>query len=209
MVLEKYKYLNFSQIKMVQPFSVQEKLKARGAILFTPQEFVRIFPLSLTKAKYFLETYTKKGLFERLKKGLYGLKGALPHEEVIANALYRPSYISFEYALAKYGIIPEMPYVVTSATTKATCSFSIRGREFSYRKIKKEAFAGYLPVREDDHTFFIAEPEKALVDYFYFLSLGKVPKNDRMRVKNLNKEKLIQYAQLYKRPSLIELVKDL
>ncbi|MBI3335602.1 MAG: hypothetical protein HY001_03845 [Candidatus Portnoybacteria bacterium] len=194
---------------MVHPFIVQEELKARGVFLFTPQDFARIFRLLPPRAKYFLETYTKKGLFERLKKGLYAIKGALPREEVIANALCRPSYISFEYALAKYGILPEMPYVVTSATTKTTCKFTIRGREFSYIKIKKEAFTGYLPSKEDDHTIFIAEPEKALVDYLYFVSLGKVLKNDRMRVGNLNKEKVIHYAQLFRRPGLLKLVADL
>jgi len=194
---------------ILHPLSVQGELIDRGTLLFTLREFSRIFHISPVGTKYFLETYAKKGLFTRLKKGLYGLKRHLPPEGEIANALYRPSYISFEYALAKYGIIPEMPYSITSATVKPTRTFSVAGKTFSYFKIKKQFFTGYLSSKEEERVVLIAEPEKALVDYLYFVSLGKKFYNDRLNIANLNKEKIIKYAGLFKRSGLMKLVKKL
>ena len=195
--------------KIIRPFAIQEKLEEKGMTLFTPNEFWRLFSLSPEKTKYFLETYTKQGLFIRLKKGIYALKRKYPNEEVIANTLYKPSYISLEYALAVYGIIPESPYTITSVTTKATASFVALGREFSYTKIKKMAFTGYVPKKAGDRTYFIADPEKAVADYMYFVALGKRSPNDRMTIGRLNRKKIERYAKLYNRPKLNALIKTL
>lgn len=195
--------------KFSQPVRVTKELRKRSISLFTQREFSRLFHTSVAQTKYFLETYVKKGLFVRLRQGLYALEDDLPSEEIIANALCQPSYISFEYALSTYGVIPEMPYTITSATTNITCNFNIQGKEFSYSRIKKQAFTGYRPEGENEDTFLIAEPEKALVDYFYFVSLGKKQLNDRLYIKNLDQEKIIQYAELYQRPGLMKLIKDL
>jgi len=191
---------------LLKPLPVREELLKRGVTIFTPQDFQRIFPTTKSKTKYFLEEYTKGGLFLRLKKGLYTLKSDPPPEEEIANFLYRPSYISFEYALATYNVLPEMPYSVTSATTKPTRTFTAGEKTFSYFTIKREAFTGYLPVKRAERTVLLAEPEKALVDYLYFVSLGKKPQNDRLNTANLDKQKVLQYASLYQRTGLEQLV---
>lgn len=185
--------------------AVHDALQEKGVALFTPQEFSRIFKVSPRQTRYFLEAYTKRGLLVRLKQGLYALKEMVPNEEVIANALYKPSYISLEYALARYGIIPEMPYTITSVTTRATASFSVRDKEFSYKKIKRKAFTGYRPERVGEQTIFIADPEKALVDYLYFVSLGKKTLNDRLMLSRLDRKKVISYAKLFGREGLSEL----
>lgn len=53
----------------------------------------------------------------KLKRGLYETnENADPL--TIANALLSPSYISFETALAYYGMIPERVYAIKSATFK-------------------------------------------------------------------------------------------
>ncbi len=148
----------------------------------------------------------------RLKKGLYAFEGRLPTGEEIANALYRPSYISFEYALAKHSIIPEAIYTITSATTKPTRTFETNNLGFEYFKIKKQAFTGYVLVKEGaarTSNVLIAEPEKAVVDYLYFVSLGKRQPNDRMNIRGLNRKKIIRYANLYGRRGLMKLIEKL
>ena len=145
----------------------------------------------------------------RLKKGLYGLKTDLPSEEELANRLYQPSYISFEYALASYNILPEMTYSVTSASTKPTRTFMVDDKVFSYFTIKKEAYTGYILIKREGKSFLMAQPEKALVDYLYFVVLGKKPNNDRLNVSSLQKEKLFEYAALYEREKLTNLVEEL
>jgi len=191
---------------LLKPISVRERLLNLGIRIFTPLEFTRIFPVQPHVTKYFLEKQVKEGLLLRLKPGLYTLKTDPPGEEEIANALYKPSYISFEYALAYYRILPEMPYTVTSATTKPTRLFSVQNKEYSFRTLKESSFAGYVLQKNGNRSFLIAEPEKALVDYFYFVYLNQTPQNDRFRLQNLNRAKIMNYAKLFTRPGLIKLL---
>lgn len=193
---------------LMKPLLVREELLKRSISVFSPWEFEKLFKLSPNRAKYFLEEESKLGLFLRLKKGLYTLKTDIPREQEIANRLYKPSYLSFEYALAYYNIMPEMVYSIISATTKPTREFDVQGISFNYFKIKKQAFTGYQLVRAQERSFFIAEPEKALVDYLYFVSLGKKGKNDRLNVSSLDKQKALSYAALYDRVSLNKLIEE-
>ncbi|MFZ1240729.1 MAG: hypothetical protein WAV74_10830 [Anaerolineae bacterium] len=193
---------------LLKPLSVRQVLLGKTTTIFTPQDFQRIFHTTGSKAKYFLETYTQNGLFLRLKKGLYTLQSDLPPEEEIANLLYRPSYVSFEYALSTYNILLEMAYSVTSATTQPTRTFQVGERTFSYFTIKRGAFTGYIPVKRAERTVLLAEPEKALVDYLYFVSLGKKPRNDRLRTTELDQQKIRFYATLYQRTGLDKLIEE-
>lgn len=193
---------------LLKPLQVREELLKRHIRIFSLHEFERLFHTPAYTTKYFLEKQTMRGLFVRLKKGMYALKTDFPSEEEIANALYKPSYISFEYALAYYGVLPEMPYSVTCATTKPTRVFTTASLSFGYYTIKKRAFTGYSLVTSDTKSFCIADPEKALVDYLYFETLGKRPHNDRFILKNIQKEKVQAYAELYARKSLNRYVKD-
>jgi len=187
-----------------KPLLVREELLQRKLRIFTPLEFGRVFHTSSYTTKYFLEQQVHEGLLTRLKRGVYALKTDLPSEEEIANKLYMPSYISFEYALAYYNLIPEMPYTITSATTKPTRLFTLQEKAFSYRSIKEEAYTGYSLQKVGERQFLIAEPEKALVDYLYFMVLGKVGRNDRLIVSTLKKERILFYASLYNREKLIQ-----
>lgn len=194
---------------LLKPLLVREKLLEGRLRLFTGVEFVRLFPGSQDKVKYFLERQTKLGLFVRLKKGLYMLKTDPAGETEIANRLYQPSYISFEYALADYNILPEMPYAVTSATTKPTRVFPFDHKDFSYLSIKKTAFTGYWPLKKDNRIILMAGPEKALADYLYFVVLGKKPMNERLDLLKINRKKLLSYCRLFKRQKLVQIAKTL
>jgi len=194
---------------LLKPLLIRERLLQKKLFIFTPRDFELTFQLPKQKAKYFLEKESKDGLFLRLKKGLYSLKTNPLSEEELANHLYRPSYISFEYALASYNILPEMTYSVTSATTKPTRTFIVNNKTFSYSTIKKEAYTGYILIKQDGAVFLMAEPEKALVDYLYFVVLGKKTKNDRLKTSSLQKEKLLKYAYLYNKNKLTKLVREL
>jgi len=194
---------------LLKSFIVREELLKRRIKIFTPSEFNQVFAVPASKTKRYLGKWVKEGFLIRLRQGLYAIKSDLPREEEIANRLYKPSYLSFEYALAFYNILPEMPYVVTSTTTKPTRNFNIATKPFSYMKIKQNAYTGYLLTKIGDSSFLIAEPEKALVDYLYFVALSKKPFNERLITKNLNKEKIINYSKLFDRPALSEIIKKI
>lgn len=197
---------------LLKPILTRNELLKRKIRIFTTWQFALLFQLSKSQAKYFLDRFVEEELLTRLKRGLYSLKTDPPSEQEIANALYRPSYISFDYALAYYNLIPEMVYEVTSATTKPTRLFTTETLAFSYYSIKTEAFTGYSLKQEGDRRFYIAEPEKALVDYLYILTLGQRgilgerTVNDRLQITKLDKEKIRMYAKLFARPQLNVLV---
>ena len=129
---------------------------------------------------------------------------------LIANRLYEPSYISFDAALSFYGIIPETIYAVTSATTKATREFKADNIRFVYHKLKKEAYAGYKAIKHLDNTILMAEPEKALADYLYFVALKKRGLHyERLDLKKIKKTDLLSYVKLFKRPEMIKLVEKI
>jgi predicted transcriptional regulator of viral defense system len=91
---------------LLKPLSVREELLQRNIRIFTSREFSLLLQLNLYQTKYALAELVKEGLLVRLKRGVYALKTDPPNEKEIANALYRPSYISFDYALAYHGLIP-------------------------------------------------------------------------------------------------------
>jgi len=197
---------------LLKPIEARKKLLDQKIKIFTPELFSRVFNTSLLSTKHFLEKQTKSGFLIRLKKGLYGLKTDMPTEEEIANQLYQPSYISLEYALAFYGLIPEMLYTVTSVTTKTTRSFNVNSIDFMYRSVKKEFFVGYSLVNKNNSSFLMADKEKAYLDYCYFAFLDKKELNDRLisRVKGkLDMEKYRKYLSVFKNQAFINFVNSI
>lgn len=201
--------------RLVKPLLIREKLLEQKIHSFNNREFAHTFDLSPYQAEYQLAELIKENLLTRLKRGLYVLKTDPPTEEEIANVLYKPSYVSFEYALAYHNILPEMTYHVTSATTKPTRLFTVGHTSFAYYTIKAEAYTGYVLAQRQKSYFYIAEPEKALVDYLYSVSMGDRSLlgirslNERMNLSFLKKEKILSYAKLYHWQKLDKLLKKL
>ncbi|MHC9540852.1 MAG: hypothetical protein AB9903_15215 [Vulcanimicrobiota bacterium] len=117
-----------------------------------------------------LNEWQDKGYIRKILRGYYMFADTQLSETVlfeIANRIYNPSYISFETALAYYGLIPESVYLVMSASTRKTSRFSTPVAEFSYRTIKPSLFWGYTVEHGNDYRYRIASPEKAVLDFFY------------------------------------------
>ncbi|MEW6610216.1 MAG: hypothetical protein AB1352_01105 [Patescibacteria group bacterium] len=192
----------------LKPMKVQQTLLEQDLRVFSIHEFMRAFDVSLRAAEEYLKNHSKKegDLFLRLKNGLYALATRLPSEYFIANKLVQPSYVSLETVMARHSIIPEIVYTITSVTTKTPREFVTRWLAFSYTQIKRSAFTGYSPVQERGFTVFIADPEKALVDYLYIVDLKKKGLNDRLNLLNVSRRKVESYARLFGRRSLMKLI---
>lgn len=118
-----------------------------------------------------------KGLF-LLSKGLYTDSSHISGLYV-ANAIYGPSYVSFNTALSYWGMIPEAVYNITSATTqkmkKKTYSNFIG--QFTYRDVPLKVFPfGIKIIEENGYRFMIASREKALCDKLYELPVVRTQK---------------------------------
>ena len=109
------------------------------------------------------------GTIVRIKKGLYCFGEAFRKEpisrEYLANLIYGPSYVSLDYALSLYGLIPERVETITSVTTRRSHHFDTPFGTFSYRMLNGPRYAvGVVLERAGKTAFLVASPEKAQVD---------------------------------------------
>ncbi|MCD7847299.1 MAG: hypothetical protein LUG49_04635 [Oscillospiraceae bacterium] len=124
---------------------------------------------SYANPKSKLSRMVKNGEVFPIVKGLYETDRNTP-AHLLAGSIYGPSYISFEYALSFYGMIPEAVYTVTCATfeKKKKKRYETAFGTFTYRDIPSEAFPQGIRIMKDgDYYYRIATPEKALCDKLY------------------------------------------
>ena len=162
----------------------------------------------------------KKGTLYPLVKGVYETN---PHIEGIklAQFIYGPSYISFDYALSYYGIIPETAYNYTCATfnKRKTKTYTNHFGTYIYCDVPKRVFSLGIEIKIDgDYSYQIATPEKALCDKLYItkpvrnmsefkILLFQDLRIDELEFNKLNKDELIELALLYNSTNLKFLVK--
>ncbi|WP_428023782.1 type IV toxin-antitoxin system AbiEi family antitoxin domain-containing protein [Arcobacter sp.] len=133
----------------------------------------------------------KKGELIQLKKGIYTFSEDYRNHSLnlisTANMLYKPSYVSFEYALSFYSLIPERVYTITSASTSRSKEFETPLGRFSYTKIPLIAYSLGIDWKfdENDGGYMIATAEKALCDKIY---------TDK-RVSNIKKDEIESYLE--------------
>ena len=129
---------------------------------------LRCFPeLSAPQKK--IEALEADGQLIKLKRGLYVVNpevtGKPLSAPLCANHLYGPSYVSLQWALRWYGLIPEQVFTTTSVTSKYSKEFTNKLGRFSYYHVSQP----YLPIgvrsMEVEGVFcLMASPEKALCD---------------------------------------------
>lgn len=137
-----------------------------------------------------ISRWVNAGKLLQLRRGFYVL--AEPYRKVqvhapsAASIIYRPSYISLEYALSYYGLIPEAVPNITSITTRRPVEFLTPLGTFTYRHVKRGLFWGYQSQDHAGQTAFYALAEKALLDIFYFRHEPlEEPFFEEMRFQNL------------------------
>ena len=147
---------------------MNRELREIGIIPVTTSIIESFYP-DLKSAEKKVVWLEKNGYIIRLKRGLYVVNpeytGKRLSNELIANHLYAPSYVSMSTALRYYGLIPEAVYVNQSMTVKHSRSFQTPIGNYDYKYVSREAFAvGVRTERVADYAFLIASPEKALCD---------------------------------------------
>jgi len=117
-----------------------------------------------------ISNLVRSGELIRLKKGFYAFSKAYLTRPIdlisVANTLYTPSYVSFDYALSYYGMIPERVNEITSATCKNEKLFETPIGRLSYKKVPLKVYPLGVDWFYDsiEGGRFIATPEKALCD---------------------------------------------
>ena len=114
----------------------------------------------------------KEGKIIPLTRGLYETDPKAPGQ-CLAGAIYGPSYLSFDYALSVYGLIPEAVYAYTSATfeKKKKKEYVNQFGRYLYRDVPSEVYPFGIVIREEGgYSYLMATPEKALCDKLYSMS---------------------------------------
>jgi predicted transcriptional regulator of viral defense system len=151
------------------------ELKQINKIYFGYEEIARVFGINPESARVSASRYVKQGLLVRLKRNLYVLGemwDSMNREELfgLANLLQVPSYVSLITALDYYQVTTQMQReFIESVAVKRTREIEIKDTLFNFTKLNEPLYFGF--VRERD--FFIATPEKALLDAYYLMSLKR------------------------------------
>lgn len=153
-------------------------------------------------------------------RGLYVSDSKTPGH-LLAASIYGSSYLSFDYALSYWHLIPEAVYAYTSATydKKKRKQFKTAFGLFTYRDVPKQVFPiGIQIVKEGSYSFLIAQPEKALCDKLYTISpvanLGALEtllfsdlRIDQVAFFSLDSEVLVKMAGKYQTANHKRLIK--
>ncbi|MBQ6782188.1 MAG: hypothetical protein IJP62_13325 [Treponema sp.] len=105
-------------------------------------------------------------MYYQIRHGRYETERNTP-PHLLACSIYGPSYLSFEYALSVYGLIPERVSVFTSATTgkNRTKRFTNVFGTYTYQDIPRAAYPYETVIKtEEGRGYVIATAEKALCD---------------------------------------------
>jgi predicted transcriptional regulator of viral defense system len=190
------------QLKNYPIFSTRELMLFSN----TPQNILQIQ----------ISNWVKKGELIQLKRGLYcfnpKISGVEINNLIIANKLYEPSYISLEYALSYYDIIPDVTFQIISITAKKTKKFENRLGNFYYHHVKPSLFYGFHQEKINDNMILIADREKALIDYFYInlnrieLKMKYLEELRLQNIKHLGRTKLNLYARTTHKRKIMKIV---
>lgn len=184
--------------------------------LIAPQ-MIYAFGMNWRSQQVQISRWVKQGKLIKLAEGKYVFSEPYRKTPVshifIANHLVYPSYVSLEYALSYYDLIPEAVFSVTSLTTRRPITYETELGGFIYRHIKTELFWGYESTDHPEFNAMIATPEKALLDLFYFWR-GKITK-DRMKemrfqnLESIKKDRLLEFTKKTGSQKLSYIINDL
>lgn len=162
--------------------------------------------MSVPAASQQLRTLERSGIVRRLRRGLWLLR---PDLELFALPAYLtaplPAYVSLWSALARHGMIEQVPRQVYVASLARRQQVQTNLGDFSIHHLAPELFGGYMPMHEGGH---LATPEKALFDTIYLLT----PRGGQVRLPELelpedfDQRQLNEWTQRIHRPRLRTMV---
>ena len=161
-----------------------------------------------------------EGKLFRLTRGLYETDSSV-NPIFLAASILSPSYISFEYALSYYGLIPERVTAITSASlgVRKNKTFENAFGRFEFSDIPLLAFSsGTTIIESGNYAARIASKEKALCDSLYKWRVVHSVKElktllfddkriDEGEFANLDFDELKRLAKLYHRTNLELLIR--
>ena len=155
----------------------------RGENMIITNKIAKINLINYSNKNNKISRDIKNGKLFKIITGLYETNPNTP-AYLLAGSIYGPSYISFEYALSFYGLIPERVTTITCATfdKKKKKQYNTDFGIFTYRDVPVLAYPEEIILKEENnYSYQIATPEKALCDKLYTLA----PLNNYSNLENM------------------------
>lgn len=143
--------------------------------VFTTHELAALSGKSLSSTVQTLNFFEREGLIFKVYRGIWAEAG---NKQLSSHALIQylfprqRAYVSFVSALHLYGMIEQIPQMVTLASTVHTKIIRTKIGVFSVHRIAPLFFDGF-DWYKGTGGFLIAEPEKALIDSLYLSAYKK------------------------------------
>jgi predicted transcriptional regulator of viral defense system len=154
-----------------------------------------------------ISLWKKKGYIKSVRKGMYVLSDTDVDNLLLSNEM-NDSYISMEFALSYYQIIPEITPSITCVSNNRSENVVNEFGNFYYHKITSKLFFGFILAessKKEKRFIRIAEKEKALFDLIYFRSDLKNEKDFdslRLNIEKINLRKINKYINLVDAPQI-------
>ncbi len=154
-----------------------------------------------------LSLWKKKGHIKSVRKGMYVLSDIDVDILLLANEM-NDSYISMEFALSYYQIIPEITPSITCISNNRSESVVNEFGNFYYHKVTPKLFLGFVLLessKKEKRFIRIAEKEKALFDLIYFRDDLKNEKDFhslRLNIEKIDLKKMKKYIELVNAPQI-------
>lgn len=160
---------------------------------FSIQDLRKLFPDD-PNIKIQINRLVNNGTLIKITRGVYKLPNTTLDLEKLSTQIYTPSYISFESALSKYGIINQGIYKITLATTRHSKKMELLDIPCEYTQIKPVLFFGFNFIG----NIYLAEAEKAFLDEIYLIVLGKrIINSNEWNTSSLDKLKIQKYLKRF------------
>lgn len=155
--------------------SILSFIKKLKRPVFTTAELSAVSGKSLSTTVQALNHLQKQGLIFKIYQGIWAEatdKPISPYKIIPFLFPKHRAYVSFISALHLYGIIEQIPQVITLASTSHTRTIVTKLGTFSVHQIAPSFFDGF-DWYKGQGDFLIAEPEKALIDCLYLAGYKK------------------------------------
>ena len=182
--------------RIISSEKIKTLLESKTAV-FDIGGLATMWGITRESAKVEVFRLVKSGILKPIRRGLYYVTTREPTDFEVANALYQPSVISLQSALNHWGILVQAPQTITSIADKSR-RFVVQNTEFVYRRVPQKILE-IGTVQEKD--WFMAQPEKALIDFLYFVTKGlySIESSDFFLAQNRDWEKAKQYLPFFPR----------
>jgi len=148
-----------------------------------------------------LSRWVRSGKLHQVRRGWYLI--ASPYRrrdvapEVIAATVVHPAYLSLDWALHYYDMIPEFVPNPTLVTTRRNRQITFSHSVFIYHHVQPSFFFGYRLENPGGGAVPLADREKALLDKIYLFSLREPLSREwlqELRLQNLDDFDLDRFA---------------